>query len=196
MTLRVSCMSERHLPPRLELFSDALFAILITIMVLELQPPATHHFADLIPLGPIFLSYLLSFLFLFIYWNNHHHLLQAMHEPTPKIMWANAHLLFWLSLVPFVTAWMGEGVHALAPAVLYGMVMVGATVAYFLLHYQVVGQSRESIDPVQVVLLDIRQKLSLVLYLSAIPLAFVSPYISYVIYTVVALFWVVPRRLF
>jgi uncharacterized membrane protein len=177
---------------RLEAFSDGVIAILITIMVLELRVPHGSDWAALQPLVPIFLTYVLSFVFLGIYWNNHHHMLQATHRINGKILWANLHLLFWLSLVPFVTGWMGQNHFAAAPTAAYGVVLLGAAIAYTILLNAILAEQGEDSRLAAAVGSDWKGKASLVLYLAAIPLAFVHQLIADAIYLVVALIWLVP----
>lgn len=181
---------------RLEAFSDAVFAIIITIMVLGLHPPAGHRFADLVQLRPVFLSYLLSFIYLIIYWNNHHHLLKTMHAPNGWTMWANSHLLFWLSLVPFTTAWLGESGGAKAPAALYGFSLLMAAIAYWLLQTAIIRTHGHDSALRQAIGRDIKGKLSPALYILAIIFAFVAPLVSYLLYIAVALMWTIPDRRF
>lgn len=182
------------LPPRLELFSDAVFAIIITIMVLELRPPVGHELSDLVALWPIAISYVLSFVYLIIYWNNHHHLMSAMKRPTAGIMWSNAHLLFWLSLIPFSTAWLGESHGAYAPALVYGINLLLAAIAYFILQSRII-KSQGSESPLQKALgNDIKGKLSPLFYVFGIVGSFFNPLIGYFWYVVVALMWIVPDR--
>jgi len=177
---------------RLEAFSDGVVAILITIMVLELGVPHGDKLEDLAPLGPVFLSYVLSFFNLGIYWNNHHHLLQAAHHVNGRILWANMHLLFWLSLVPFGTAWMGENSFAPIPVAAYGVVLLAAALAYYLLVRALVA--REGTDSVlaEAVGNDRKGKASPLLYATAIPIALVAPLVSFAIYVLVAAIWFVP----
>ncbi len=179
---------------RLELFSDAVMAIVVTIMVLELKIPHEDHFFVLIELLPIFMSYLLSFIFLIIYWNNHHHLLRVAKGVTPATMWANAHLLFWLSLVPFVTGWLGETNGAPWPTITYAMVMLCAAVAYFILQRTIVSHHGKTSPLAEAIGADLKGKISLLLYLVAIVAAFVYPIISYVCFITVAVMWVIPDR--
>ncbi len=183
-----------NLPPRLELFSDAVFAIIITIMVLELRPPHGATLVDLYALLPTFASYLLSFLYLIIYWNNHHHLLHMLKRPTGAIMWANAHLLFWLSLVPFATAWIGESHGEMLPAALYGVVMFFSACAYFMLQNILVAEHGESSPFARALGKDVKGTISLACYLLAIGFAFVFPAVSYTLFAAVALMWLVPDR--
>jgi uncharacterized membrane protein len=179
---------------RLEAFSDGVIAILITIMVLELKVPHGDDLATIAPLYPVFLSYVLSFVYLGIYWNNHHHMLHASHEVTGAILWANLHLLFWLSLVPFATGWMGENHFAPAPAALYGLVLLMAAVAYGILQRLIIAaQGRDSILQ-KAVGRDWKGKVSPLLYAIAIPLAFWSQWLSVALYVLVAVMWLVPDR--
>lgn len=179
---------------RLEAFSDGVLAILITIMVLELKVPHEPTFAGLVPLMPVFLSYVLSFFYLGIYWNNHHHMLHTLKRVTGPILWANSHLLFWLSLIPFTTAWMGENHFASAPAVLYGAVLFMSAVAYYLLQRLIiVSQGPDSVLK-QAVGSDWKGKLSPFLYLTAMGLSFWSSAAAMTLYIVAALIWVVPDR--
>jgi uncharacterized membrane protein len=179
---------------RLEAFSDGVIAILITILVLEMRAPHGATFAALVPLAPIFLSYVLSFAYLAIYWNNHHHMLHTVHRVTGSILWANLHLLFWLSLFPFVTAWMGENHFAALPTALYGGVLFLAAISYFLLQQRIIAsQGAESILR-SAVGGDWKGKVSPILYLVAIGVAFLSPWASQAIYVAVALLWIIPDR--
>ena len=179
---------------RLEAFSDGVIAILITIMVLELKVPHGDDLATLAPLYPVFLSYVLSFVYLGIYWNNHHHMLHASHQVTGAILWANLHLLFWLSLIPFATGWMGENHFAPAPAALYGLVLLMAAVAYWILQRLIIAaQGHDSILQ-KAVGRDWKGKVSPLLYAIAIPLAFWSQWLSIALYVLVAVMWLVPDR--
>ena len=179
---------------RLEAFSDGVIAILITIMVLELKVPHGDDLATLAPLYPVFLSYVLSFVYLGIYWNNHHHMLHASTQVTGAILWANLHLLFWLSLIPFATGWMGENHFAPAPAALYGLVLLMAAVAYGILQRLIIAaQGRDSIL-LKAVGRDWKGKVSPLLYAIAIPLAFWSQWMSVALYVLVAVMWLVPDR--
>ena len=177
---------------RLEAFSDGVIAILITIMVLELRPPHDASLEALRAVLPTFLSYVLSFVFLAIYWNNHHHMLHATSRVTGGILWANIHLLFWLSLVPFVTAWIGENHAAPVPTALYGVVLVFAAFAYTILQRKIITSQGPHSRLAAAVGPDRKGKISLGLYLAAIPLAFVRPAISDAIYATVAAIWLVP----
>ena len=179
---------------RLEAFSDGVIAILITIMVLELHAPRGTDWAALRPLLPVALSYLLSFVYLAIYWNNHHHMLHVVQKVGGGMLWANLHLLFWLSLVPFVTGWMGENRFAPVPTALYGVVLLMAALAYWLLQRLIIlGQGPGSLLAVAVGR-DLKGKLSPLLYAVAIPSAFLSPWIAGGLYVLVALMWLVPDR--
>jgi uncharacterized membrane protein len=179
---------------RLEAFSDGVIAILITIMVLELKVPHGESLDALVPLIPVFLSYVLSFVYLGIYWNNHHHMLHTCHKVTGPILWANLHLLFWLSLVPFATGWMGENHFGAVPAALYGVVLLMAAIAYYILQQLIIAvQGRDSLLK-KAVGGDWKGKLSPVIYTLAIPLAFWSKWISLGLYVLAALIWLVPDR--
>ncbi|MBK9778260.1 MAG: DUF1211 domain-containing protein [bacterium] len=179
---------------RLEAFSDGVIAILITIMVLELKVPHGTSPADLLPLVPVLLSYALSFVYLGIYWNNHHHLLQAARHVDGRVLWANLHLLFWLSLVPFTTAWMGENEFAAWPVAMYGVVLLLAAVAYFVLTRALVA--RHGADSVLATAIgrDGKGLFSLLLYLVGVALAFVLPAAACGVYVLVAVIWLVPDR--
>ncbi|MGB7873010.1 MAG: TMEM175 family protein [Anaerolineales bacterium] len=179
---------------RMEAFSDGVLAIIITIMVLELTVPHGNNLAALRPLIPIFLSYVLSFVFLGIYWNNHHHLFQAVEHVNGRVLWANLHLLFWLSLIPFVTGWMGENEFASLPVALYGTILLFAAVAYFILTRSLL--SIHEVDSVLATALgrDFKGMISLAIYLLAIPLAFVSSWIAGGLYVAVAVMWLIPDR--
>ena len=177
---------------RLEAFSDGVLAIIITIMVLELKVPHAVELAALKPVLPVLLSYVLSFIYLGIYWNNHHHLFQATEEVSGGILWANLHLLFWLSLFPFTTAWMGENHLAAIPTAVYGFVLLMAAIAYYVLQRTIIAkQGRDSLLA-QAIGKDWKGKLSPLLYVAAIPLAFVSSWIAAGLYVFVALLWLIP----
>lgn len=179
-------------PTRLEAFSDGVLAIIITIMVLELKVPHAVELAALEPVLPVLLSYVLSFIYVGIYWNNHHHLFQAAERVSGGILWANLHLLFWLSLFPFTTAWMGENHLAAVPTAIYGFVLLMAAIAYYVLQCAIIAkQGRESLLALTIGK-DWKGKLSPALYLTAIPLAFVSSWIASAIYVFVALLWLIP----
>jgi TMEM175 potassium channel family protein len=179
---------------RMEAFSDGVIAILITIMVLELKVPHGSDLQALSPLLPVFLTYVLSFVFLGIYWNNHHHMLHAAGPINGAILWANLHLLFWLSLVPFVTGWIGENHFAPLPTAIYGAVLLFAGLAYTLLQTLLVAQQGPGSKLAAAVGRDLKGKLSLLFYATAIPLAFVHEWISDALYVFVALMWLVPDR--
>jgi len=179
---------------RLEAFSDGVLAIIITIMVLELKIPHGADMAALRPLLPVFLSYVLSFIYLGIYWNNHHHLLQATRRVNGAILWANLHLLFWLSLVPFTTGWMGENHFAPLPTAIYGVVLLCAAIAYVLLQYLIIKHDDSDHVLASAVGKDRKGKISLACYLAAIPLAFVNQWIADVLYVVVAAIWLIPDK--
>jgi uncharacterized membrane protein len=179
---------------RLEAFTDGVMAILITIMVLELKIPHGDSLGALAGLLPVFLTYVLSFVYLGIYWNNHHHMLHATTRIDGSVLWANLHLLFWLSLVPFVTGWMGENHFAAAPTALYGAVMLAAAVAYYLLQGAIIRSQGPGSALAAAVGRDLKGKISPVLYALAIPLAFVNEWLSDALYVAVALLWLVPDR--
>jgi TMEM175 potassium channel family protein len=179
---------------RLEAFSDGVLAIIITIMVLELRPPPRADISQLKPLLPIFLTYILSFVYLGIYWNNHHHLLKVVHKVNAAMMWANFHLLFWLSLFPFVTGWMGENHFTRAPTALYGAVMFMAAIAYFILQSVIIAEQGPHSKLAASIGRDFKGKISPVLYAIAIALAFLRPRISCCLYVFVAFMWLVPDR--
>ena len=179
---------------RLEAFSDGVIAILITIMVLELSIPHGAELSDLRNTWPVFLSYVISFVYLAIYWNNHHHVLYLTERVTGGVLWANIHLLFWLSLVPFTTGWMGENEFAATPTALYGVVLLLAAVAYYVLVRVIIrSQGKESLLA-RAIGSDLKGKLSVVLYAVAIPVALVAPFAALALYGVVAAIWLVPDR--
>jgi uncharacterized membrane protein len=179
---------------RMEAFSDGVIAIIITIMVLELKVPHGESLDALAPLLPVFLSYVLSFLYVGIYWNNHHHMLHALDRITGPMLWANLHLLFWLSLFPFATGWMGENHFAAAPTAAYGVVLLMAAVAYWTLQQIIIAAQGPGSLLRRAVGSDWKGKLSPVVYVAAIPTAFLSPTISQALYVLVALIWLVPDR--
>jgi len=179
---------------RLEAFSDGVIAIIITIMVLELKVPRGESIDALLPLIPVFLSYVLSFVYVGIYWNNHHHMLHTSHKVTGPMLWANLHLLFWLSLFPFATGWMGENHFAAAPSAVYGVVLLMAAVAYWILQQLIIAsRGRDSLLK-KAVGSDWKGKVSPLIYLVAIPTAFWAPWVSEGLYVLVALVWLVPDR--
>ena len=179
---------------RLEAFSDGVIAIIITIMVLELRVPHGSDLSALTPLVPVFLSYVLSFIFLGIYWSNHHHLLHAVQHVDGRILWANLHLLFWLSLVPFVTAWMGENHFARWPVALYGVVLLFASIAYFILARSLISLHGKESVLANALGRDFKGQISTVIYLVAIPLALVKWWLACTLYVLVAIMWLVPDR--
>jgi len=179
---------------RMEAFSDGVIAIIITVMVLEFKVPSEATAAALVPVLPVFLSYFLSFVFLGIYWNNHHHLLQAIKHTDGRVLWANLHLLFWLSLIPFVTSWLGENYSAAAPVALYGVVLLFAGIAYFILTRALIALHGADSDLAMAVGQDFKGRVSLAFYLAAIPLAFVRTWLAGALYVLVAIMWLVPDR--
>lgn len=179
---------------RLEAFSDGVLAIIITIMVLELKIPHGDDISSLLPLIPVLLSYVLSFIYLGIYWNNHHHMLHATDHVTGSVLWANLHLLFWLSLIPFTTGWMGENHFAAQPAALYGFVLLMASIAYWILEQRIIVSQGEHSLLKTAIRHDWKGKASPVLYIVGIVLSFVSQWLAVAIYVAVALLWLVPDR--
>jgi uncharacterized membrane protein len=179
---------------RLEAFSDGVIAIIITIMVLELKVPHAAELADLKELLPVFLSYVLSFIYVGIYWNNHHHLFQSTKKVAGGILWANLHLLFWLSLFPFTTAWIGENHLAPTPVAVYGFVLLMAALAFYILQRTIIAQQGSGSLLAAAIGKDWKGKLSPACYLAAIPLAFVSPWTASGLYVFVAFMWLVPDR--
>ncbi|MBI3260366.1 MAG: DUF1211 domain-containing protein [Ignavibacteriae bacterium] len=177
---------------RLETFSDGVIAIILTIMVLELKIPHGSDLSALRPLIPAYISYVLSFIYIGIYWNNHHHLFQAVQRVNGAILWANMHLLFWLSIVPFMTGWMGESHFAVYPVVCYGGALFMCAVAYYILARTLVKHHRENSVLVKAIGSDFKGKISLMIYLSAISLAFVNEWVAVALYVVVAIMWFVP----
>jgi uncharacterized membrane protein len=177
---------------RLEAFSDGVLAIILTIMVLELKSPREPTVEALRPLVPALLSYVLSFVFIGIYWNNHHHLLQTVRRVNGRLLWANLHLLFWLSLTPFVTGWMGETAFGAWPAAAYGIVLFFAGLAYYILTQVLIAQHGKESALARAVGGDFKGKISLAIYALAIPLALVAPELSCVLYGLVAAMWLIP----
>ena len=177
---------------RLEAFSEGVLAIIITIMVLELKVPHAVELAALKPVLPVLLSYVLSFIYLGIYWNNHHHLFQATEEVSGGILWANLHLLFWLSLFPFTTAWMGENHLAAIPTAIYGFVLLMAAIAYYILQRTIIAREGRDSLLAEAIGKDWKGKLSPLLYLAAIPLAFLSSWTASALYVFAALLWLIP----
>lgn len=179
---------------RLEAFSDGVFAIIITIMVLELKVPHDPDIKALRPLLPIFLTYVLSFIYVGIYWNNHHHLLTVCRRISGGIMWANLHLLFWLSLFPFVTGWMGENEFRSIPSALYGAVLLMAALAYLILQTLLIRLHGRNSELARAIGSDLKGKLSFALYAVAIGISFFQPWIAGCIYIAVAFIWLIPDR--
>jgi len=181
---------------RLEAFSDGVIAVIITIMVLELKPPHSPSPAALLPAAPAFLTYVLSFVYVAIYWNNHHHLMHAVHHVNGSILWANLHLLFWLSLTPFVTAWMADNHWAPVPVAAYGLVLLSAAIAYFVLTRVLLAAHDKDSKLAKALGRDVKGRGSILLYAAAIPAAFVHPLISCSLYVLVAIMWLIPDRRF
>jgi len=179
---------------RLEAFSDGVLAIIITIMVLELKAPHGAGALALVPLLPVFFSYVLSFVYLGIYWNNHHHMFQATNRVSGSVLWANLHLLFWLSLFPFVTDWMGENHFAAVPTALYGGVLLMAAIAYFILQTVIIAQGGEGSVLAKAIGRDLKGKISPILYAIGIACAFLSVAAAQMLYVFVALIWLVPDK--
>lgn len=179
---------------RLEAFSDGVLAIIITIMVLEIKVPHGNDFNTLKPLIPVIVSYILSFIYIGIYWNNHHHMMHTVKNVSGSILWANLHLLFWLSLVPFVTGWIGENHFDPIPMALYGIVLLMAAIAYFILQKSIIKSQGENSLLAQAVGNDIKGKMSPVIYLLAIGSNFFSQWISGALYLIVALIWLIPDK--
>ena len=177
---------------RLEAFSDGVFAVIITIMVLEMKVPHGGELVSLRPVLPVFLSYVLSFVYLGIYWNNHHHMLHAVTQIRGPSLWANLHLLFWLSLIPFVTGWMGENDFAAWPVSLYGVVLFCAACAYTILERSLIKHEGKHSTLAVAVGKDVKARTSILLYALAIVLAFVSPWLSCALYVIVAIIWLIP----
>ncbi|MDX1922405.1 MAG: TMEM175 family protein [Alphaproteobacteria bacterium] len=179
---------------RLAAFSDGVIAIIITIMVLELKAPHSADFSALLELMPVFLSYVLSFIYVAIYWNNHHHMLHTVHHVSGSILWANTHLLFWLSLVPFATAWMGENHFAPVPTAVYGVMLLMAAIAYYILQLVIIRSHGANSILRKALGSDIKGKLSPLLYCCGIASSFVMPTVANIIYTIVAIIWLIPDR--
>ncbi|MBD1872534.1 DUF1211 domain-containing protein [Nodosilinea sp. FACHB-131] len=179
---------------RVEAFSDGVLAIIITIMVLELKIPHEAELTALQPLIPVFLSYVLSFVYIGIYWNNHHHLLQAVRQVNGNVLWANLHLLFWLSLIPFVTGWTGENHFAALPVAFYGGVLMAAAIAYYILCRTLIAYEGRDSALATAVGRDWKGKISVVIYAIAIPLAFLNSWLSLGLYVFVAVMWLIPDR--
>lgn len=179
---------------RLEAFTDGVLAIVITIMVLELKVPHGGNFEDLKPLFPVLGSYILSFIYVAIYWNNHHHMMQTVKHVSGSILWANMHLLFWLSLIPFVSGWMGENEFTSASVFLYGVVLFGAAIAYFILQFLIVKSHGEDSILAKALGKDLKGKSSSILYLLGIISAFFNVFISGAIFILVAIMWLIPDK--
>jgi len=179
---------------RLEAFSDGVIAIIITIMVLEFKVPQNASLGALYPLIPVFLSYVLSFTFIGIYWNNHHHLLQAARRVNGRILWANLHLLFWLTLIPFATGWMGENHFAEWPVALYGIVLLFAAIAYFILARSLIEHHGKDSTIAKALGNDFKGKISVVLNALAIMLSFINSWYACALYVIVAIIWLIPDR--
>jgi uncharacterized membrane protein len=179
---------------RLEAFSDGVIAVIITIMVLEMKVPHGSDLGALIPVLPVFLTYALSYVFVGIYWNNHHHLMHAVQHVTGSILWANLHLLFWLSLIPFTAGWMSENHLAAVPMALYGVILLMAGIAYYLLAHCLISTHGRESAIARSLGADVKGKASIVIYAVAIPLAFVHPMIAFALYVIVAAIWFIPDR--
>lgn len=181
---------------RLEAFSDGVIAIIITIMVLELKVPHTESIEALVPLIPVFMSYVLSFIYIGIYWNNHHHMLHTVKSVNGTILWANLHLLFWLSLIPFVTAWMGENHFGKWPVIFYGIILIMNAIAYTILAQTLVSHHGKDSLIAKALGKDWKGKLSLLIYAAAIGASFIHPGIGLALYFIVAVIWLLPDRRF
>lgn len=179
---------------RLLAFSDGVIAIIITIMVLELKVPSGAAWADLLKLLPVFFSYVLSFIYVAIYWNNHHHMMHTVTKVSGGILWANTHLLFWLSLIPFATGWMGENQFAPLPVAVYGVALLMPAAAYAILQFAIVTTEGPGSILARVFGFDIKGKISVLFYIAGVAVAFIQPMIAFGLYCVVALMWLVPER--
>lgn len=179
---------------RLEAFSDGVLAIIITIMVLELRPPEETNLSSLLPVLPFFLSYVMSFVYVGIYWNNHHHLFQTVEKVNGKILWSNLHLLFWLSLIPFTTSWIGEHFSAILPVISYGIILTMNAIAYFILQKNIINSHSADFQLRKVIGNDSKGKMSVVIYISGIGLAFLNTWLSLACYVFVAVMWFIPDR--
>lgn len=179
---------------RMEAFSDGVLAIIITIMVLEMKPPHGSELKDLEAVGPVFISYILSFLYIGIYWNNHHHLLHTVHHVNGKILWANLNLLFWLSLMPFVTGWMGENHFGKWPVVLYGADLISAAISYFILSQVIIKSQGSNSELAKAVGKDRKGIISILIYAMGIGACFIHPYVGFIFYLLVAIIWLIPDR--
>ena len=180
----------------MEAFSDGVLAIIITIMVLEMKVPHGDTLNTLKPLVPVFISYVLSFVYIGIYWNNHHHMLHAAHKINGTVLWANTHLLFWLSIVPFVTGWMGENNFTTIPVALYGVVLLMAAVAYYLLAHCLTGLHGKDSEFTNALGSDRKGKISVIIYAAGIALCFIHPLIGFSLYVLVAIIWFIPDKRF
>ncbi len=179
---------------RMEAFSDGVLAIVLTIMVLEMKIPQGNDLSALKPLMPAFLSYILSFIYIGIYWNNHHHLLHIVRHINGKVLWLNNHLLFWLSLIPFATGWMGQNHFTTWPVVIYGIILMMAGIAYYMLAKALVDHNIKNAKLAKAVGNDTKGKISVIIYAIAIPLSFLHPYIGCVLYVLVAMMWLIPDK--
>jgi len=179
---------------RVEAFSDGVIAIIITIMVLELKVPEGHDFASLRPVAPVFCAYVLSFIYVGIYWNNHHHMFHAVQKVNGRVLWANLHLLFWLSLLPAVTHWAGENHMAAWPTAMYGVVLLMSAIAYFILIHALIREHGKDSTIAKAVGNDFKGKVSVAIYVAGIGIAFVAPWVSATLYALAALWWFVPDR--
>jgi len=179
---------------RLEAFSDGVMAIIITIMVLEIKVPHGHELADLKPLIPVFLSYVLSFIYVGIYWNNHHHMMHTVKQVTGDVLWANLHLLFWLSLVPFVTGWMGENNFSPSAMGLYGVILLMAAIAYFILQSRIIKNHGKDSVLANAIGKDLKGKMSPVMYVIGIIFSAINPWIAGFMYVLVAFIWLIPDK--
>lgn len=179
---------------RLEAFSDGVLAIIITIMVLELKAPEEITLSSLIPLAPAFISYLVSFIYLGIYWNNHHHLLHITEKVNGKILWANLHLLFWLSLIPFATSWVGEHHINSVPVAFYGFILLMSAIAYFILQGTIITHHNEDFVLRKAIGKDIKGKLSIAFYITGVLVSFINPWIAIICYLIVAIMWIIPDK--
>ncbi|TAM50804.1 MAG: DUF1211 domain-containing protein [Nevskiaceae bacterium] len=179
---------------RLEAFSDGVMAVALTVMVLGIQPPGGTHLDALLSMAPQFLTYVLSFVYVGIYWTNHHHLLHAAERVNGKVLWANLHLLFWLTLIPLTTAWMKEHIDAALPAAIYGLVLLCAAFAYYLLAHLLAGLHGHDSTLAKAIGCDLKNKISILLYAAGIGLAFVHAWIADALYVAVAIMWLIPER--
>ena len=179
---------------RLEAFSDGVLAIIITIMVLEMKVPHGNNPEALKPLLPVFISYILSFIYLGIYWNNHHHLMHIVHKVSGSVLWANIHLLFWLSLVPFATAWMGENNFSTWPVILYGVILLMAAIAYYILAHCLTNVHGKESALAQALGKDRKGIISIILYVTGLALTFLNSWLGFSVYVIVAAIWFIPDR--